>query len=562
MSMETLAEAGLFLVGEGFVPAGLDEMRGHRWMALDRGSLTIRIEATRLKSDGEEQRVLVRLFQLDKQNGEEKRLLAFDGTAILAPEYGEKYEAHSFQNPELNPSQYTKETLYNDGIPRNHRMYGQFHGPHFQGLEGIRGWNREGLECDITILPKDDLFRDIPNPRFQMDPLLVDTGGQLASHWVSERYEVDLNIFPYRMRSYRCFTPALDPGTRLLCRTFMRFVDAGDPDAETNAGFEFLDEKGKVITVLPEEPGDFTFPEAYYQIVLQPRSMVIEETVEYIDESGKVVAVIDSLHNRYFSIPRPYALCGLYPQYVYHSGEWLREETGHILRLTIPAPIPFFEEAWEIWKRNAVHLMLNKNEQDEWYRLKASPEQKTEWFESRATAKDALRQWAKEQHNLQIAPIDLEIRHDENGKPYAVSEVFPDLKFPTLSISHHGGYYAAVIGEEGEQIGLDIVLISDVDWQDVIRTGFHSQETAFITSENDEPADELAAKLWCAKEAAGKALGTGLRYDPGSLRIVGFDRETGIVRVEVSGNRVPVTVRVEDGIAIALCVIPAGADES
>ncbi|HTN86777.1 MAG TPA: acyltransferase domain-containing protein, partial [Sorangium sp.] len=75
LSLEIVAQAAWRLTG--LHPVALSDLRAGRWLALDRGRLTVAIHAERLSGDGREATVRVRLHEVDGP----RRHLAFEGTA-------------------------------------------------------------------------------------------------------------------------------------------------------------------------------------------------------------------------------------------------------------------------------------------------------------------------------------------------------------------------------------------------------------------------------------------------------------------------------------------------
>jgi len=86
VSMETLAEAAVYLVGEDKVVVGLYDLRGYRWLALDRGELTLKIKARlQPQPDAQTWEVKVQLFQVGQ--GSTIDHLVFEGNVRLANQF-------------------------------------------------------------------------------------------------------------------------------------------------------------------------------------------------------------------------------------------------------------------------------------------------------------------------------------------------------------------------------------------------------------------------------------------------------------------------------------------
>ncbi|MFN8583752.1 MAG: beta-ketoacyl synthase N-terminal-like domain-containing protein [Dehalococcoidia bacterium] len=138
-----------------------------------------------------------------------------------------------------------------------------------------------------------------------------------------------------------------------------------------------------------------------------------------------------------------------------------------------------------------------------------SPRHQAEWLYSRIAAKDAVRSYLFERGSGPIYPIEIAIEHDPQGKPTVRSRTGRDMR---VSISHTDGM-AAAIAAEGVDPGIDVELIAP--------RGERFASIAFDAAEleqlPDPTSDEWLTRLWCAKEAAGKARGTGLEGSPRTL---------------------------------------------
>lgn len=80
-------------------------------------------------------------------------------------------------------------------------------------------------------------------------------------------------------------------------------------------------------------------------------------------------------------------------------------------------PAKFLDELNGIIKLTIAYLVLNKQKREFWYSLPEQGLRRTEWLLGIIVAKDAIRQWAKERFNVQLAPIDGQIVPIITGKP-------------------------------------------------------------------------------------------------------------------------------------------------
>jgi phosphopantetheinyl transferase len=70
--------------------------------------------------------------------------------------------------------------------------------------------------------------------------------------------------------------------------------------------------------------------------------------------------------------------------------------------------------------------------------------------------------------------------------------------------------------------------------QDLLDGAFSEAELALLPSGTGEPPSqrsEWCFRFWCAKEAVGKALGSGVPLDPRQFAVVRADAHSGVVAV-------------------------------
>lgn len=457
VSMEMLAEAAVYLTGGELVVVGIDDIRGYRWLALDRGEIAVGIQAQHLPNpDSATTAVQVRIFLLMGVNETRDRHLVFEGTVRLASEFPEAPPAIPLSVPQPAPSPWSNQQLYPTGIS---------YGPKFQGVKHLRGWDLQGLEAELKVIPTHDFFASIGQPLFQLDTGLLDAAGQLVGYWVSEQFGSDFHVFPLQLTAFHQYEPPLPPQSSVLCRGVMRLIS----ECQTEATFDFL------------------------------------------DVNGRVVARLEGWQDRYFRVPHQYNQCRLHPQTAFLSQTWMQIETGLVCRRIEPLPEGFLDDSGSIWKRGLAHLMLNENEREVWYSLPEKGQRRSEWLLERIAAKDAFRQWAKQRCQLSLAPVDIEVLCDERGRPVArCPQLEAITPLPDVSISHSQGYIVAAIAPGQAQIGIDLQHTCGIQIEDLQTLAFTPQELALAPQQ--DPQTRLG--LWAAKEAAAKAIGTGLPGHP------------------------------------------------
>lgn len=497
ISMEILAEAAVCLLGNDKTVIGLRDLRGYRWLSLDQGSLTVNIKAKILPSNTNFYEVKVQIFQASSGTTTLSHLV-FEGVVMLSHCFPEAPVPLNFTLSQIVASRWKDAELYSTGM---------FHGPRFQGVKHICCWGPEGIEAELQTIAVNNFFRYAHEPLFQIDAGLLDAAGQLVGYWVSEQFGTDFNVFPFQVRSFQQYAPPLPPGVPILCRGLMRFTEK----EQTEASFDFL------------------------------------------DPTGRVIARLQGWQDRYFSVPHHYYQCRLHPQTAYLSRSWMQAETGLICRRIYPFPDHFLDDSWSIWKRVLAHLTLSYAERDVWYALPDNNSLKTDWLLSRIAAKDAVRQWAKLQFNLELAPIDIEIRSNDLGNSFVYCpELAAIAPVPNISMTHSAGHVVAALAKQGTLAGLDLKQLNILEVEDLLVNVLTHEEQQWIQQSTVE-RNSLVVQLCCVKAAAAKALGLELRLASKQLQIQAYSLSEGFANVIYANQILPVKVWLLDQEVLAVC---------
>ncbi len=153
---------------------------------------------------------------------------------------------------------------------------------------------------------------------------------------------------------------------------------------------------------------------------------------------------------------------------------------------------------------------------------KATPKRAAEWLAGRIAMKRVVRKIAG--LSSQAFPDEREIRiaQDAQGKPFAQIDTMPDDRICDLSLSHSNGLAmaAAVLPNVFGGIGIDVEKIEERtdSW---VQDYFTEEEIRSAGSTDSRWLD--LTKMWSLKEAALKAMGTGLRFDLRDIAVTGMD---------------------------------------
>jgi phosphopantetheine--protein transferase-like protein len=161
-----------------------------------------------------------------------------------------------------------------------------------------------------------------------------------------------------------------------------------------------------------------------------------------------------------------------------------------------------------------------------------------EWLFGRLAAKDAVRLFLKEQHGLELCPIDIEISADEHGRPIVSGEVVDNVGSRlSISIAHSEGEAVAIAGECGDHLGVGVdVEHVDQNCDGLARIALTESERTLVYRIRSWRRREWLLRIWCAKEAVAKALGRGMAGCPLNLVVKDLEIETGRLAVGLAGK--------------------------
>ena len=185
------------------------------------------------------------------------------------------------------------------------------------------------------------------------------------------------------------------------------------------------------------------------------------------------------------------------------------------------------------WDRDVAPRLLHPAEMKVWW-CQPSDAARRRWLRGRLAAKDAVRRVILKRTREAVAMGTLAILPGPLGQPRVsgVARIPPSLHV-SVSIAHCGALSAAIaaIAPRGSEIGLDIASRTD-NHEGLAEGGFAASEIALLPEAPPWERNRRLLQMWCAKEAAGKALGTGLHGDPLNFIVVKNDASRNSILVE------------------------------
>ncbi|HXP73785.1 MAG TPA: 4'-phosphopantetheinyl transferase superfamily protein [Stellaceae bacterium] len=491
MTLETLAEAGLAASREGrAVVAAVERLRLHRWLTLDRGHLDLRVVAR--PQPGPEsalQRVDVELFELDEA-APAGRWSAAEATVVLAAGLPPPPLGRRLGGESIEP-RWSPERYVKELI---------FQGPSLRCFHRLLRMTTEGIEAEVVVPPRDRLFRGDPAPMLATAASLMDGAGQTVARWVAEYWRGWDGLYPFSADGYEQFGPLPAPGERLRC-----VATVTDEGHVAVADVDFQRPGGAVLF--------------RYRGFRQRRFAMTAE-----------LAACIRTHDADYAFARPFdAGVGLLGC-VFDGGhhDVVRPERA-------------------IFLQTIAHTVLTAREREAWRAIPQASPRRARWLMGRVAAKEAIRAWAGERHGLSLSPVEIEIESDERGKPMA-RFIGGALSIPALEISiSHADTLAVAVVAEDVSVGVDIEEERDGTPRTVPEIAFADGELVEATRAGVPPI-----ALWCAKEAAAKALGVGLLGEPRRWRVQDLASDGRTAVVSIDGLCLPVTLHRRERALIAV----------
>jgi malonyl CoA-acyl carrier protein transacylase/phosphopantetheinyl transferase len=484
VSMEILAEVAS-LLAPGRVVIGMKDVRASRWLVVERERLALEITA-QSTDGGKEVRVALRESPADDTAGRREAEPAVTGTVLLAPAYP---PVPTFVPLELSNGRASK---WQAG-----RMYegtGMFHGPLFQVVSGMDYTGADGAQATFTGCSIEGFFQT-KTGRQLIDPVTLDAMGQVVGYWIGDHFDTGLSVFPFRLASLDLYRGPLRAGETAKCRVRVLSID----------------------------------------------ERWMRSDIEVVAADGKPVVRMTGWEDRRLDLPRRFYDFRISPVDVFLSDPWnvpvevLPDPEGFRCAVLEGLPEEIFEAHGSIWLLVLAYMVLSPRERQFWWTLKTSSKRRVEWLLGRIVAKDAVRRLLRETAGLKLCPADIEIAADPSGVPAVRGRWAKDGGVPAVSISHSGGLTIAVAGRSSKSlaVGADVEQIGRIT-AEVERLVLSAGERELLAAMDEETRAEWATRLWCAKEAVGKALGRGVFAGSAELQVSGLDIPTGRVSVSVS----------------------------
>jgi malonyl CoA-acyl carrier protein transacylase len=490
-TLEMMAEAAAVLV-PGQVVTSVRDVRLYRWLAFDEEAptvveLTARVEPR--ESTGSPWRVAVAVKDLGfADRPKESAWLAAQGTVVLADAYPPAPPCLPFRLTNERPATLSVERTY-------HNL---FHGPLFQGVRANLRSGDEGMESRVEVLPRDRLFRSIPEPDFLIDPVLFDMVLHPLAAWhLIQPDQAGRIMLPIGVESLEVFGPPMAPGTALTARSWVTRADARS----------FL-HQGEALT-----------------------------------EDGSVALRLNGVKCWRFYVPFGQVnFHGPKDQYfLSHRWQKVEDERSNVRRPDAPLALVRLEPPVDLNQGSMLQVTakvtLTPSELREYRRLETlGDEVKLRgWLFDRNAAKDAIRLVWHEMTGERLFPSDIEVEPMGGDRFAAHRRGASGQSFPPAAVARAGAATVAVSAAGANGLGLALAVVGRPmsDGEEISPRDAEAER--LIAAFRGDPA-EASLRLRCARRAAAQAAGLLEPDDQEAVRVRGIMEGTDTVLVDVLGR--------------------------
>jgi len=500
MSIEILAEAASCLLPQ-LILTGLRDLRAHRWLAFDDAPQTLQVSARRLAAkDGCEQ-VRVELRIVDDEG---PGAPVVETTALLAHAFSPAPAPAVVALHDGRPSRWQPGELYEQAM---------FHQPLWQGVRSVDRVSSAGAHAQLVVLPRTGLLRDDPEPNFVLDPVALDSAGQVVGFWAADMLNRGQVVFPFRLAALDLYRPTPPVGEELAC------VAAVSLEGEH----------------------------------------LVSSDIDVVDADGRCWMRLTGWEDKRFAVPERFAPLARPAKLAPLSSRWEAPQAPYpqqtVVCRCMDSRLPVDRALWKpVWASR----VLGPHEREIFAALELPETRELEWLAARTAGKECVAELVRAAHGLELLHAEIEILPDEQGAPIVFCPALDGLgEAPAISLTHTSGQAAALaaFAPPDGGVGIDIEQLQPRA-QGFAQAAFTAAEQELLEQLSPNATDEWLLRIWCAREAAGKALGSGLSGGATAPRVSAIDAEHETLLVNVAHRQLVVWTHCDGELVVATAVDP------
>jgi phosphopantetheinyl transferase (holo-ACP synthase) len=348
-----------------------------------------------------------------------------------------------------------------------------------------------------------------------LDPVVLDAAGQVIGFWAAEMLEQAPVVFPFRLAALDVYGPSLPAGEPLGCVAAIRLE------------------------------GD----------------QLVCSDIDVLDATGRCWMRLAGWEDKRFAVPERFAPLARPAELTPLSTPWRTPLMPHanqrIACRRLDATLATDRALWTpVWASR----VLGRRERELFDALALPETRQLEWLAARTAAKECVAELVHTAHGLELLPAEIEILPDDRGAPVVVAPALEGLgELPAVSLTHAQGQAAALVtlvpaGAAGGA-GIDIEHLVPRP-QGFAQAALTETELRLLEPLPADAAEEWLLRLWCAREAAGKAVGAGLAGAANAPRVSAIDAGREAVLLDVAGRRLIAWTHREEDLVFATAVTP------
>lgn len=496
MTIETMAEACIAMT-PGYVVAEVVNLSALRWMSVEEENLTLCITC-KLISKAED---IERRIQVTVTNKEEPEDPYCKAMVILKRQYSTPPAPMAIQAEAPTALLWDAESFFEQCL---------FHGDAFSSIDELVRLGEQDVELRLRTPHKNMLFSENTAPEFCTPAQLLDVPGHATAYWKVEHGDEFFGVYPVSVDRIQFFAPPPVPGAQFPARASNTLNGS-----LITTGFEVLQTEETVYMKISG------FKMMYYRLELS------------------------LLNAHYWTGPNAYFCKELeIPDDAVIGFEANTLNGG------------FQEQGGGIWVSSLLHMYCNASEKKQWKALPEKGKRRIEWLLGRIAAKEIVRKWAFHRYAVCIVYPAIEIKYDDEGRPFAVCEEL-DLYggVPDISITHSNVQAIALATERHLRVGVDMEYLATSTGDD---PNDRNQDLALAFDAYEMQLFENSGidmrLLICAKEAASKAVGVGLLGSLTRWKVRSCLADT--VCIEADGVEIAVKLIRTEPTVVGYCTIP------